>query len=423
MHTKRRLSFIDVLIVAIPLTQVFKFDFVGVLYGPDIAYLVALPFLLAFNSGNFLRREVRTFLFLASAWLLGAIITDVFRGTPWDDIARGWSKILLFELEFLAIWLLVNNDLRRMILLIVAHALGGALEAVLNPSSLAEYDPWKFGIGVGVTVLALYVVSIQLPQRFIIRIISASVIFSIALISLYLNYRSLFGITAATGLFAAAKILMDTRRRPITKLQFVGMIAIGLGVAQGLFVFYGFAADKGWLGLDAQDKYVVQTSGDLSSILAGRGEVLVSMQAVSDSPIIGHGSWARDVYYVAQLVDLLESKGIKIQGDPFQSDLIPSHSHIMGAWVEAGFLGGLFWIWALIVCLRALYAAVNLRNPAMVVVAFSTIFLIWDILFSPFAAFERFDTGARICLALLIISEQRRIQEDVPYLPERMAFA
>ena len=43
----------------------------------------------------------------------------------------------------------------------------------------------------------------------------------------------------------------------------------------------------------------LQTSGDLNLLQSGRIESLVSMRAISNSPILGHGSWARDVTYVA----------------------------------------------------------------------------------------------------------------------------
>ena len=42
-------------------------------------------------------------------------------------------------------------------------------------------------------------------------------------------------------------------------------------------------------------------------------ESLVSMQAISNLPILGHGSWARDVTYVAMLRDILESKGVDVR--------------------------------------------------------------------------------------------------------------
>jgi hypothetical protein len=91
----------------------------------------------------------------------------------------------------------------------------------------------------------------------------------------------------------------------------------------------------------------------------------------------------------------------------FDDDLIPSHSHLFGAWVEAGIFGGVFWFWLLLLSVRALYAAVNIRTGASLIIAFCMFLLIWDVLFSPFGAYERFQAAGKICLAMWAISMTR----------------
>ena len=115
----------------------------------------------------------------------------------------------------------------------------------------------------------------------------------------------------------------------------------------------------------------------------------MSTRAIADSPIIGHGSWAKDVYYVAILRDILESNGFKATGES-DEDLIPSHSHLLGAWVELGLLGGLFWIIVLIIATLAFYSCIRKPRIPATLVGFVLVSLIWDVLFSPFANSQRF---------------------------------
>ncbi len=416
---KKRFNFLDVLAFVIPVTQVIKIHLVGELYGPDIAYPVVFLFLFFSTRREKWPRELRTGIMLAALWFVGAVISDIYQSTSWEDIARGWSKILLFVVILLGIYQLVRNDLRRIILLILGEALGITLEALVNPDILAAYDPWKFGVGAGVTIAIIYLACIVLPANVFWRLIGATIIIATSFLSLALNVRALFGFTFLTGIFAAAKIAIDSRKssRRLTVVQFAVAIVFILTVVQGMFFIYSTAASQGWLGLDAQDKYEAQTRGGSSVLMGGRDEILVSIQAVVDSPIIGHGSWARDIYYVAMLRDLLEAKGtdVAFSGNIFDNDVIPAHSHLMGSWVESGVLGGVFWIWALIISFRASFAMVNLRRPEMPFVAFVLISLVWNILFSPFAAFMRFQTAAALYLAIVVIGLAKRGSQEVTH--------
>jgi hypothetical protein len=415
----RGIKYLDLVAFVIPLTQFIKFNIIGQLYGPDIAYPALLLFLVLSSRGGKWPSEVRTGMILIALWFLGAVISDIYQSTSWADISRGWSKILLFAVIFIAIYRLVRNDLRRMLFVILGNGLGFMLEVLISPSELGEFDPWKFGVGTGVTVAIIFLASTVFVSNLFQRITGSLLIIGISFVSLALNVRELFGSAFITGIISLGKIITDSRAtsRRITIRRFAMAIVLILSVVQGTLIVYSYAASEGILGLDAQDKYIAQTTGDLGILLSGRSEMLVSAQAIADSPIIGHGSWARDAYYVLMQRDLLEAKGgdVAYYGDFNQDDLIPSHSHLMGSWVEAGILGGVFWIWALIVCFRASFAMLKLRRPEMTLVAFALINLVWNILFSPFAAYMRFQTAAPLYLAILIIRQAKKSSQKVIY--------
>jgi O-antigen ligase len=179
------------------------------------------------------------------------------------------------------------------------------------------------------------------------------------------------------------------------------------GVAiSGITGLYGYGASEGWLGDEARAKYLTQSSGNMGILLGARNEILASAQAIIDSPVIGHGSWAKDPKYADILVSALGQHGYEIQGES-ESDLIPSHSYIMGAWVEAGFVGAVFWLWALMLTARVLIATQGANSALAPLIAFVAFSLLWNIPFSHFGAEGRLYTAYDLSLMMFALTLSR----------------
>jgi O-antigen ligase len=143
------------------------------------------------------------------------------------------------------------------------------------------------------------------------------------------------------------------------------------------------------LGENARQKYEQQAGGELGLLIGGRSEILVSFRAIMDSPIIGHGSWAKDYRYVNELIYLKRVLGYS-PGQSNELGLIPTHSHLFGAWVEAGILGAVFWIWVLSLPIRGMVMIIGVKENFTPLFVFFGFLLIWHVLFSPFGAELRF---------------------------------
>jgi hypothetical protein len=260
---------------------------------------------------------------------------------------------------------------------------------------------WKFGYGQLVTA-AIFLVSAALVSSRVTKLAGRLLPFLTAAFTLSQNARNLFGLTVLSALAFA---FSAGRRRAQSPAIFALICVGGLVAGWAATSAYSYAADSGLMGIEAKQKYDVQTSGDLGVILGGRTELLSSTQAIADSPIIGHGSWARDIRYVEEMVTRLERAGYLIEGDPFADDLIPSHSHLLGAWVEAGVLGAAFWVWAGWVAVRGLWAAITRPTPLTGFIVFVGLSLLWDILFSPFGLERRVITPAWLVLMMIVATE------------------
>jgi hypothetical protein len=90
-------------------------------------------------------------------------------------------------------------------------------------------------------------------------------------------------------------------------------------------------------------------------------------------------------------------------------DLIPTHSHIFGSWVEAGILGALFWFWILKLIVSSM-ARVTGNEPLLPVFAYISFLFVWNIFFSPFGAEGRFIDTYFIVAILLLRSLTTQIQ-------------
>jgi hypothetical protein len=290
---------------------------------------------------------------------------------------------------------------RRIILFSLGFAIGGILDYFISPSEFLLLDPWKFGLHFsGMLIMALL---LQWQKITPFRMLSVSLVFALGLFSFYLGTRSIGAvlIISASYLFIYHQPKL---RHWLGKNFSFGRIIILVIVAVlsvwGIIAMYSKAARSGWLGENAQAKYYQQAGGDYGFFLGGRVEIIISSRAIMDSLLIGHGSWAKDPEYRLLLLSLRD-KGYDIsEYDVENNDLIPTHSHLFGAWVEAGVLGALFWSWLLILVFRLLYNLFRIKHNFLPLFVISAMFALWTILFSPFGAIERLQWGFLITLFL-----------------------
>jgi hypothetical protein len=397
----------------LPFTLLFELEIIGTLYLHDLVSPVLLIVLLGTRGQAASLRPLRTFLLLLLLWFAGAILTDIYRDTAFADYARGWSRIVLFGINTVMLWLLSSGQLR--ILAAYTFSAGVALIAkvYLMPTEyvqLAE-DPWKFGVGGGLLfIIGALSVSRRL-QDWTGGYLPAVLIALVSVLSLIQNSRSLFAIGALAAVYVAFGTWASKHPRVAriwSPALFIALILASVAAVQLLVGVYSFAAEAGYLGEAARQKFLMQTSGDVSLLVGGRPEFLASTQAIADSPILGHGSWAQDPYYVYIYYSRLLELGLTIQPSfhDFGAEaglLIPSHSHLFGAWVEAGLLGAIVWFWILLLSLQALYSVVKVRVLPNALVTITALMVLWDVLFSPFAGEARVIRAVQVCILIAAV--------------------
>jgi O-antigen ligase len=409
----------DILVFLIPLLQFVQIPVVGELLGPEVALLALAPLLVIMRGRRLFYPLPRTFLLLATLWLFSQIFTDVVRNTPFVDFSRGWAKIALALIAFSALYLLLYGHRRRIILFAAGLALGGILTYYLNPNPYAEYYWWKFGLGIPLSLL-MVLLSTALNVRKL-KILGIFLLVLGAFVNFYLDFRSLGAIMVLTACYQVLQAFMGRRGGAVLPRHLV-VLGIVLGaVALATFKGYEYAAQEGLLGEDARQKYEMQSQGEYGLFLGGRSEILVSSRAILDSPLIGHGSWAKDCSYTNLLSGLQSRLGYASPAYN-ESCLIPAHSHIFGAWVEAGILGAVFWLWVLTLAVRVLLRLYRANERLAPVAAFFAFLLLWDLFFSPYGLELRYRTPYEVVLMMTFLPTTLRQRQIKPRCSYKMYF-
>ena len=195
---------------------------------------------------------------------------------------------------------------------------------------------------------------------------------------------------------------------------------MGAGSAASALVH--FVTSHGLISEDARGKNESESQGT-GLLLGGRPEILVSTRAVLDSPILGHGSWAKDPKYQEMLSDMLIEQGQRgnLQEMEMSSSngMIPAHSHLMGAWVNAGILGAVFWAFIFWRVIKGIVQVTVLRPPLAPVYAYLLVELSWDILFSPFGSTLRMYESIVIVIMMDLLDSAPHLVRAWPSLRKR----
>jgi hypothetical protein len=408
--------FMDLFAVLIPVLVFIDFEVIGHIYASELALFAFVPFWLYRRGMSYVSPVLKIVLLLGAVWLFGQMMTDFVVGTPFQDYARGWSKILVTLLNLLGLYFLVGVNRRRLMLFAIGLAVGQVMTFYFAPMEYAvEGNEWKFGLAIPITLMAAFLGASWPFNR--VPLLPPLFMFGMACANLVKGDRSVSLCCFLTACYLVAQYLF-TRRGEMTgraslKPRIILLASIALA-GYGLSAVYADLAQSGALGKDAQTKYELQSEGRYGLFLGGRHEMVVSLQAVSDSPLLGHGSWAKDRHYIDMLYNLRQLGYRTISAGTLKSaykkGVIPTHSYFFGAWVEGGVAGAVFWGFVMWLVGNILGRLCTIREPLSPLIVYTSVLLGWNILFSPFGGDSR--VVAAYTLTLLIFAwtvlERRR---------------
>ena len=323
---------LDVWAFLLPALSFLEISVIGRLKVSEVLAIAIIPWILGRRDRL---RVPRWFLILWAGWLVSQILSDLAAESAFADYSRGLAQIVVTLTSFVVILALVSSS-RRARLFAVGIAVAGIADYFVHPTIAMAVDPWKWAVAMPVGLLLAATLSGNAGLKKPALPVLAFGVFGV--LNVILGYRSLGGVALAASAYLAINVVAGRTEgilRPSLRGAVLGMV-FSLGIAAAVLVAYDWSASSGLLGREAQGRYEAQ-SGSLGVFLGGRSELLVSTQAIADSPVLGHGSWARDPKYVLMLSDRLVSLGYQdISTDPADIVVIPAHSYLLGAWVKGG---------------------------------------------------------------------------------------
>jgi hypothetical protein len=389
-----KLDPVDILVFLIPFLQFANIRVIGTLTGSDVLFLLSFIYLASRLKLRVSTPLARKFIVLCLLWLSSQIATDLIRHTMFIKIARSWSSISVTLVAFTVLFTLLYGRPRRIMIYGWGCALGSTVAFFVSPNDFATEYPWKFGIGWPVTLAVVLLASRKECRGYLpIQLLTI-----IGIVNVSLGARSMGEVCLAAAMFILITRRVHKKKSTTLKLQTRTKVAIAISLllgGVGLAWAYQYVAGHGMLGEVAQTKFNSQSAGKYGFLLGGRTEILGSLPAIYDSPLIGHGSQAADPKYVMIMQESLALLGYDEAAEGLDqdvkegSDAIPVHSYLFGAWVWAGLLGAVFWVWVWSVAARALFRVYPRSLYILPLVAYCAFGLLWDILFSPYGTLGR----------------------------------
>lgn len=379
-----------------------EIQIVGKINLTEVLFLLLLPITITNKKLYIKNHELLILIILGFVWLFFQAISDIYNNIVFDDSARGLFKILTLILYIHILGSIIEFTGNRVFWIYSGIAFGFLLCFYLNPDPFSVSNTWKFGYApiFNTYVLAfIYILGIKSKIN-----LSIFILFVAGVANLFLGYRSMGGILLLSAILCLL-INLNTGKKNFKILIPVYISIIALGVKY----FYLKIIGNEFLNKNLRLNQFSDGNNDLGIILSSRSETLISIQAIMDSPIIGHGSWAKDCHYSNLYSEKLSMYG-KTYDPTFLDCLIPSHSYLFGSWIEAGVFGGIFWIFVFYLYFKRIINSFSIMKEYRAFIITAAFMSIWAILFSPFGGFAKFLVAVNLLATISLSKSQNRTQ-------------
>jgi hypothetical protein len=417
LWANREAFFSDAALFLLGAAGAFSIGLVGTLPCSEVVIFPMLPVILLARGRRAFSREYLWFHVLVIGWLLGTLIADTYHASNAEVRMKGTARVVFFMLDFYALSVLLNDKTRRLIIFAISIAFIMYLGSRAFRGDFMEQ--WKFGVSQALGIVALLGSCYYYKRKkyMICFAISAG----LAAANLKYGFRSQLLVVMVAAvlvlpIFDQVKGATVVQKR----VRIVVLLAVACFAAYLSNALIQYAASKGLFDQTTREKFEQQAHGDLGVLVGGRPETLVAIQAIIDEPIIGHGSFPWEPKYLQMKQDIQYEHGYSDTDEPDESvsGVIPTHSHLTMAWVESGILGGIFWIYILILTLRALMHLSTSRPAMAPLYSYFLVGFVWDVLYSPFGSVNRMLGAYYILLGYGILKQAKA--DEMTVRRERM---
>lgn len=353
---------------------------VGQLKLNEIMVLLSAPFV--FDLQDFKAYPVYRKIILALVVLfVFQAITDLFIvHSSSENFMRGWAAIMMSILSFMFLFKTLGDD-KAIFFFLCMTLIKNIIWTDDNADTDMSYFKFKM---VPILSYAVYIGSFLLYRNGSWKAVLA-LLLGYSLLCFARDSRS----TGMVFFLGAIIIYCFNSGMYLTRDRLLVFGIAGAILFQFAYVGYVNAVLNHEIGGDHAAEQIDRLDNPynpLALLMTGRGETFAALAAISDAPLFGHGSWAKDdnlQYY--RILLLYQNEEMNEQLATSTDHLIPSHSILLGAWVNCG-LGGFIAVLCVFIFLLRMgfylirHGADTALYPVLVLM---TIGVIWTFLFSP----------------------------------------
>ena len=383
----------------IGLTSRFPVQFVGKISASEI---LAILFVLSqFVFGKLPNlKPLFGFLVAGLAVLLAIIASDNYHKVPWLTTAKSMANFGFVLSNLVALYWGFQKSPR----VIVGYVTGILLANCVRPWT--DADLVRLSTDYLQTFVLPFIVSAAFLATILFfhkrRILSAGLVTIAAVAALFCDGRMAFlAVSCGGGLYLFRDDLRGSFQRIRSRFKLRHIFAVTI-CGYAVFILLVETAEKGMLGPERKTQ-VAKMENRYNPfeyvIKNGRGGLAAGYVAICEKPILGHGSKA-DGKGIVKVVS--DRYGIKFSYSEMEKYgwIIPSHSIVLGSWVDCGFVGGFFWLFALQYMVRNGLLRTEPPSRLQAWFFFATLSACLAIVFSPLSYVARQSVPAIIAIIM-----------------------
>lgn len=360
-----------------------KVNLGGQLYGGEALSLLLLPFInirSLFKKYPILRKVLLSYILMLS----GLIFSDLYNNTGFFDFIRGW---LNFVFSFISVIVLVDifdKNNKNIIWFLFFYAISSFLFGVYtNTEKLLQENSNYFKVMFEPFLTPLLILSTYYIYKYLGNKFLLCSYLIITIIYFLFDARSVGLSFFISFLFLSIKIFKIKLRKE--KLIFISII--GLLISYGSYALYVNNVLTGEIGGKnaLQIKKAENPYNPMELLYYGRTEFFVAIEAISDNPILGYGSWAKDEsnIYNKMSAKMANERYIKTGSEKN----IPAHSIIATVWLWGGVVSFIGICILLKLYIKVFFNFYKNCDPNdlsyLVLIITLSLAVFWDFLFSP----------------------------------------
>ena len=401
----RNLDSKDKFVLLIGLFTFVKIRLVGVI---SVSELLLLSMYVFYPSIRFVENKyVKRLFIFAALWCLGSFISNIYNDSTQVNLIKGVIFILLFIAIIPPIFNLFSDKPARLLIFLIGSGVSYYFSPYFNPDEeIAErlmsdvYQYYRYLAFINALGFFLYYKGYHKIGVFLCFGFAFYGLFNMARNPFLISSLAVLLLLVCRTINGSYEDIILQYRSKIPKI----FLTIFITLVSVSFIYETLVLN-GTLGDEAKKKYIVQSARG-GVLEGGRGETFMGIELIRRNPIIGYGSYAKDKTG-SFFSEYYREHGFKNGVVRIKDRLLPSHSHIVGAWMQDGILGGLFWLYVLWMCWKIFISGCFMfERRLLCLLMFQFCSLLWNIMFSPFG--DRVSTAALIITFLVIYDNQKK---------------